>query len=163
MRIMPTFNYQRAPELFESIRYIICLVYSVDCVAKLNSVIHTPSSILQSISRHPRLFERYLMLQTIHWWGTAVPCCNYRYLCKSTHPCLGGLRVPGMTDISLRRHDIEKFSPYNWTPVKWIHRSPMDSPHKVQVMWMISNSLMLVRTGCWMNSRVAGDLRSPHV
>ena len=56
------------------------------------------------------------------------------------------------------RHQMETFPRY-WPFVRWIHRSPVNSPHKGQ--WR--GALMFSSICAWMNSRVnnreAGDLR----
>ena len=56
------------------------------------------------------------------------------------------------------RHQMEHFPRY-WPFVRGIHRSPVNSPHKVQWRGSLMFSLICVRINCWVNNREAGDLR----
>ena len=55
------------------------------------------------------------------------------------------------------RHQIENF-PRFWPFVRWIHRSPVNSPHKGQWRGVLMFSLICAWTNVWVNSRDAGDL-----
>ena len=46
-----------------------------------------------------------------------------------------------------------------WPFVRGLHRSPVNSPHKVQWRETLMFSLIWARINCWINNREAGDLR----
>ena len=52
-----------------------------------------------------------------------------------------------------------KHFPRNWPFVRWIHRWPMNSPHKGQWRGALVLSWICVWINGWINNRVAGDLR----
>ena len=52
-----------------------------------------------------------------------------------------------------------KHFPRNWTFVRGIHRSLVDSPHKGQWRGALMLSFICTRTNGWANNRGAGDLR----
>ena len=52
-----------------------------------------------------------------------------------------------------------KHFPRYWPFVRWIHRWPMNSPHKGQWGGALVFSLICVWINGWINNRVAGDLR----
>ena len=86
----------------------------------------------------------------------------YCYFAGLTGPCLPRLPVPserweGHDDVIKWRH-----FPRYWPFVRGIHRSPMNSPHKVQ--WR--GALIFFICGwinAWVNNREAGDLRRHRV
>ena len=49
-----------------------------------------------------------------------------------------------------------------WPFVRGIHRSPLNSPHKVQWRGALMFSLFCARINGWVNNREAGDLRRHH-
>ena len=51
------------------------------------------------------------------------------------------------------------YLPRYWPFVRWIHRSPVDSPHKGQWRGTLMFYLICTRRNVWRNSRDAGDLR----
>ena len=55
-----------------------------------------------------------------------------------------------------------KHFPHNWTFVRGIHRSPVNSPHKGQWCGALVFSLTCTWTNSWVNNREAGDLRCHH-
>ena len=69
------------------------------------------------------------------------------------------------TNVGLLRHifhdDVMKWKhfPRNWSFVRWIHRSPVNSPHKGQWRGALMFSLICVWINDWVNNREAGDLR----
>ena len=52
-----------------------------------------------------------------------------------------------------------KHFPRNWPFVRWIHRSPVNSPHKGQWRGALMFSLICVWINDWVNDGEAGDLR----
>ena len=52
-----------------------------------------------------------------------------------------------------------KHFPRNWSFVRGIHRSLVDSPHWAQWRWALIFSLICAGTNGWANNRDAGDLR----
>ena len=56
------------------------------------------------------------------------------------------------------RHQMETFSAL-LAFVRWIHRSPVNSPHKGQWRGALIFSLTCARINDWVNNREAGDLR----
>ena len=52
-----------------------------------------------------------------------------------------------------------KHFPRYWAFVRWIHRSPVKSPHKGQWRGALMFSLICTRINGWANNRDAGDLR----
>ena len=52
-----------------------------------------------------------------------------------------------------------KHFPRYWPFVRGIHRSPVNSPHKVQWRGALKFSLICARINGWVNNREAGDLR----
>ena len=60
--------------------------------------------------------------------------------------------------ISWWRHQMETFLPY-WPFMRWIHRSPVNSPQKGQWRGTLMFSLICVWINGWVNNRAAGDLR----
>ena len=52
-----------------------------------------------------------------------------------------------------------KHFPHNWTLVRGIHRSPVNSPHKGQWRGVLVLSLICAWKNGWVNNRGAGDLR----
>ena len=61
-----------------------------------------------------------------------------------------------------RKHDDVmkwKKKPRNWSFVQWIHRSPVNSPHKGQWRGPLMFSLICAWIYGWVNNRDAGDLR----
>ena len=52
-----------------------------------------------------------------------------------------------------------KHFPRYWPFVRWIHRSPVNSPHKGQWRRALMFSLICAWINCWVNNRGAGDLR----
>ena len=52
-----------------------------------------------------------------------------------------------------------KHFPRYWPFVRGIHRSPVNSSHKVQWRWALMFSLICARINGWVNNREAGDLR----
>ena len=52
-----------------------------------------------------------------------------------------------------------KHFPRNWPFVRWIHRSPVNSPPKGQWRGTLMCSLICVWINGWVNNREAGDLR----
>ena len=52
-----------------------------------------------------------------------------------------------------------KHFPRNWPFVQRIHRSPVNSPHKVQWRGTLMFSLISARINAWVNNDEAGDLR----
>ena len=52
-----------------------------------------------------------------------------------------------------------KHLPRYWPFVRWIHRPPLDSPHKGQWRGALMFSLIFAWTNGWAKSRDAGDLR----
>ena len=52
-----------------------------------------------------------------------------------------------------------KHFPRHWPFVREIHRSPVNSPHKVQWHEALILSLICAWTNAWVNNRDAGDLR----
>ena len=52
-----------------------------------------------------------------------------------------------------------KHFPRYWPFVRWIHRSPVNSPHKGQWRGALMFSLICVWINGWVNNREAGDLR----
>ena len=52
-----------------------------------------------------------------------------------------------------------KHFPRHWPFVRWIHRSPVNSPHKGQWCGALMFSLICVWINDWVNNREAGDLR----
>ena len=59
---------------------------------------------------------------------------------------------------SLWRHQMATFPRY-WSFVKWIHWSPVDSPHKSQGHGALMFPLICAWTNAWTNYPDAGDLR----
>ena len=57
-----------------------------------------------------------------------------------------------------------KHFPRNWSFVRWLHRSPANSPHKGQWRGALIFSLICVWINVWVNNREACDLRRyrPH-
>ena len=58
-------------------------------------------------------------------------------------------------------HDVNKWKhfPRNWSFVRGIHWSPVNSPHKSQWRGALMFSLICVWINDWVNNRKAGDLR----
>ena len=54
------------------------------------------------------------------------------------------------------------YFPRYWPFVQWIHRSPVNSPHKGQWRETLMFSLICVWINGWVNNRDAGDLRLYH-
>ena len=52
-----------------------------------------------------------------------------------------------------------KHFPRYWPYARWIHRSPVNSPHKGQWRGALMFTLICTRINGWVNNRVAGDLR----
>ena len=52
-----------------------------------------------------------------------------------------------------------KHFPHYWPPVRGIHRSPVNSPHKGQWRGALMFTLICARIIGWVNNRKAGDLR----
>ena len=52
-----------------------------------------------------------------------------------------------------------KHFPRNWSFVRGIHRSPVNSPHTGQWRWALMFSLICVWINAWVNNRAIGDLR----
>ena len=52
-----------------------------------------------------------------------------------------------------------KHLPRYWPFVRWIHRSPVNSPHKGQWRGALMFSLICVWINGWVNNREAGDLK----
>ena len=52
-----------------------------------------------------------------------------------------------------------KYFPRNWPFVRWIHRSPVNSPHKGQWRGALMFALICVWINGWVNNSDAGDLR----
>ena len=50
-----------------------------------------------------------------------------------------------------------KHLPRYW-PLRLVHRSPVNSPHKGQWRWALMSSLICVWINGWINNREAGDL-----
>ena len=61
----------------------------------------------------------------------------------------------------LRHDDVTKWKhfPCNWSFVRGIHQSPVNSPHKGQWRGASMFSLICVWINDWVNNREAGDLR----
>ena len=74
-----------------------------------------------------------------------------------------GLYAPGTNVVVLVcMHDDVikwKYFPRYWPFVRWIHRSPVISPHKGQWRGALIFSLIYVWINGWVNNREAGDLR----
>ena len=74
-----------------------------------------------------------------------------------------GLMVQyGVRYLSLNFHDDVikwKHFPRYWPFVRWIHRSPVNSPHKGQWREALMFSLICAWMNGWVNNREAGDLR----
>ena len=70
-----------------------------------------------------------------------------------------------ITDSLLSHDDVMKWKsfPHYWPFVKGIHRWPVDSFRKGPVMRTFDVPLLLVRTDCWNNTRIAGDQRGHDV
>ena len=65
-------------------------------------------------------------------------------------------------NLRLKEHDDVikwKHFPRNWPFVRWIHRSPMNVPHKGQWRGALMFSSICAWTNGWANNRDAGDLR----
>ena len=60
---------------------------------------------------------------------------------------------------SITNDDVIKWKQFlhYWPFVRWIHRSPADSPHKGH--WALMLSLICAWTNCWANNRDVSDLR----
>ena len=52
-----------------------------------------------------------------------------------------------------------KHFPHCWPFVRWLHRSPVDSPHKGQGRGTLMFSLICALSNNWANNRDTGDLR----
>ena len=61
----------------------------------------------------------------------------------------------------LRQDDVtkRKHFPRYWPFVRWIHRSPVNSPHKGQRRGALMFSLICAWINGWINNRAAGDFR----
>ena len=55
-----------------------------------------------------------------------------------------------------------KHFPHYWPFVRWIHRSPVNSPHEGQWRGALMFSMICTRTNGWVNNGEAGDLRRHH-
>ena len=55
-----------------------------------------------------------------------------------------------------------KHFPRYWQFVRWIHRSPVNSPHKGQWRWDLMFSLICAWINSWINNREAGVFRCHH-
>ena len=69
-------------------------------------------------------------------------------------------KAPGclFVDMTWWRHQW-KHCPRYWPFVRWIHRTPANSPHKGQCRRALRFSLICVWINGWVNNREAGDLR----
>ena len=91
-------------------------------------------------------------------FGKCYKCCSDCEVCKGAHltTLLWSKLVtfPNYDDVIKWKH-----FPRYWPFVRGIHRWPVNFPHKGQWRGALIFSLICAWTNCWVNNRVAGDLR----
>ena len=89
------------------------------------------------------------------WW--------FQYLPSSmvTSPCRQWKTYAALHLLTGFHDDVIKWKhfPRNWSFVRGIHRSPVNSPHKCQWREALMFSLICAWINGWVNNREAGDLR----
>ena len=97
------------------------------------------------VTRHqPKFLTLSAMTPKQHWFERWIRfCSNIRTI---------------LHDDVLKR----KRFPRYWPFVMWMHRSPVDSPHKGQWRGALMFSLIYTWINAWVNNREAGDLRYRH-
>ena len=90
--------------------------------------------------------------------------CVYFYMCNKNM-----LKISNAYSFNMAfdiHYDVIKWKHFScyWPFARWIHRSPVNSPHKGQWRGALMFSLICVWINVWVNNREAGDLRRyrPH-
>ena len=115
-----------------------------------------------------RLWLKLIMLMYHSGWSktpqlTVFCARSHEYIVCASHSILhtnllvaGGF--PAQRISTWWCHQMETFPRY-WPFVRGIHRSPVNSPHKVQWRGALVLSLTCAGVNGWLNNREAGDLR----
>ena len=83
---------------------------------------------------------------------------------RVAHICLRDLYHHSLNQCQNIHGDVSKWKhfPCYWPVVRWIHRSPVNSPHKGQWRGALIFSVICAWINGWVNNRVAGDLTPSH-
>ena len=87
--------------------------------------------------------------------------CSAKFGFTQLRPNGCGFCIKSLSNISTIHYDVIKWKhfPRNWSFVRRIHRSPVNSPHKGQWRRALMFPLICIWINDWVNNREAGDLR----